>query len=79
MVFLEAAEFLFAFILVAVIVLQVIVPIMMNRPIFPLFKKKNRKVEQELAGVKEELDLAEKQKEIDALREELEIERKKHG
>lgn len=72
MIFLEVCEWLVCIVFLATMVTQVIVPILCNRPIFPIFKRTHRRLDHEIAKAHEEYDLAEKKKELDHLREELE-------
>ena len=72
MVFLEVAEFLTVLLIMGVLLTQVIIPILMGRPVFPILKRKNKTMDQALAEAKEEVDLVKKKKQLDVLRAELE-------
>ena len=74
MVFLELAEFIAVLLIIVFTVTQVILPILMGRPIFPIFKRKNKTVDQALAEAKEDVDLAKKKKQLKALQAEVEAE-----
>jgi hypothetical protein len=72
MIFLEFVELTIAVLFAVFVLTQVVIPLFAGRPIFPLFNKKQREVDQELAEVKEEYDLAKKKKEIFLLVQQLE-------
>jgi hypothetical protein len=67
MIFLEFVELIIAVLFAVFVLTQVVIPLVTGRPIFPLFNKKHRGVDQELAEVKEEYDLAKKKQEIHLL------------
>lgn len=72
MIFLEFVELIIAILFYAFVLTQIVIPLFAGRPIFPLFDKKHREVDQELAEVKEEYDLAKKKQEIFLLVQKLE-------
>ncbi|MCK9458362.1 MAG: hypothetical protein M0R80_01810 [Proteobacteria bacterium] len=74
MVFLEAVQFIIVVLIVGFTITQVIAPILLGRPTFPIFKRKNKTVDAALASAKEEVDLAKKKRQLKALQAEIEIE-----
>jgi predicted DNA repair protein MutK len=71
MVFLEVAQFISVALIVVIALTQIIVPILMGTPVFPIFKRKNKIIDQALAEAKEERNLAEKEEQIKNLQAEI--------
>ena len=57
MVFLEFAQLLIALVLFAFFITQVVIPIWTNTIFFPFFRKKRKRIEQEVVQAKEEIFL----------------------
>ena len=63
MILLFAVEFLFAAIFIVVVVTQILLPIMMSKPIFPSFRGSVR-TQAQVADVLAEIDAAKTEREI---------------
>jgi predicted DNA repair protein MutK len=74
MVFVEIAQVIVVLLIIGVMLTQVIIPILMGRPTFPIFRRKNKTVDQALAEAKEAADLAKKKRELKRLQVEIEAE-----
>jgi uncharacterized protein HemX len=76
MVFLELVEIGFTIVCLTVIVSQIIIPIILGKSLFPLFKKQTKDVDRKITKIKDELDVVEKEQERVDYLEQLTKERK---
>lgn len=63
MFFLQLIEFGITVILLTFIVTQIIVPIILGRALFPLFKKEAKNIDRKVVEVREEIDIVTKEQE----------------
>jgi len=64
MFFLRVSEVAFAMIFVVFMITQVIVPLLANKQMFPIFRREKKQLGRELAAVNEKLDAAEMKRQI---------------
>lgn len=77
-VFLYLTEIVILILMAAFIVTQMIIPAIFGRPMFPWFRRE-RKIDQSLAEVREDLSVAEGEREVDRTRKEASRIRRRTG
>jgi len=73
MVFLEFIELLFTVAFLVLAITQVIIPILLGRPLFPSFRSERRELEKGLAEAKEKKDLEELKEEVERQKPKVEV------
>jgi len=73
MVFLEFIELLFTVAFLVLAITQVIIPILLGRPLFPSFRSERRELEKRLAEAKEKKDLEELKEEVERQKPKVEV------